>query len=241
LDADPHAGLDWLEAAAHGGEAYAADAVGDAYAEGRGTARDAAAAQRWWRPAAAEGNAHAAARLGQALLADGEIVEAREWLRKAADQGDAGAQTALRRLAREGQTGVADARRGVGTLAAAARRMDSPGLGLLAAVWDALGHGAPAGVRISRLEAQAQVGDPVAQYQLAERYSTGSWGVERDSTQALHWLRASAEAGNTVAMETLSKVYRDGRLGVSADPLFAQHWRARAQRTGVSADTAASN
>ncbi len=238
LDADPHAGLYWLKAAAKGGDAYAADAVGDAYAQGQGTAPDTTTAEQWWSRAAAAGNAHAQARLGKALLADGKTDQARDWLRKAADQGEAQAQAALRDLTSQEQASVADARHGENSLAAEARRMDSPSLGLAAAVWEALGHGAPAGVRISRLRDQAQSGDPVAQYQLAELYSTGNWGVKRDDAKALHWLKTSAEAGNTVAMETLSKVYRDGRMGVTPDPRQADRWHARAEHTSTSAASA---
>jgi hypothetical protein len=81
------------------------------------------------------------------------------------------------------------------------------------------------------LQTEARTGDPVAQYQLAERYADGAWGVAQDDANAMHWLQASAEAGNGVAMKTLGDVYRQGELGVSPDPASATLWQQRAEHT----------
>lgn len=227
LPMEPQTAMRWLEAGARNGNSYAATALGDAYAQGEGTTADRPQAEQWWQKAATAGDARAQRELGQALVADSKPEQARTWLRLAADQGDAQAQASLRELTRAGLASVDDARRGENSLAASARRLDSPSLGLVAAAWDALGYQAPAGERISRLQAEARAGDPVAQYELGERYAD-AWGVARDDAKAMRWLQASAAAGNGLAMKTLADVYREGKLGVSADIERAAQWQRRA-------------
>jgi TPR repeat protein len=229
LPVDVDTAVHWLEAGAYGGNSYAAMALGDAYAQGEGIAANRTLAEQWWQEAATAGDVRAQRELGQALVADGKPEQARIWLGLAADRGDAQSQATLRELTRAGLASVDDARRGENRLAASARRLDSPSLGLVAAAWDDLGLEAPAGERISRLEAEAHAGDPVAQYELGERYADGAWGVARDDAKAMHWLQASAEAGNGVAMKTLANVYSRGELGVSPDPMRAAQWQQRAE------------
>ncbi len=230
LRTDPQTGVHWLTAGARNGSSYAATTLGDAYEQGRGTESDHMRAEQWWQKAAAAGDRRAQRRLGEALITDGRSQQAREWLGQAADRGDAEAQATLRALTRAGLASVTDARRGENRLATSAKRLNSPSLGIVAAAWDALGHEAPAGERLSRLQREARGGDPVAQYQLAERYADGAWGLAQDDVRALYWLRASAEAGNGIAMETLADVYRRGTLGVSPDSARAAQWDARAQQ-----------
>jgi TPR repeat protein len=65
LTADPQTALYWLQRAAHGGNAYAADQLANAYAQGNGTAADPELAQQWWQTAADGGNADTKRHLGQ--------------------------------------------------------------------------------------------------------------------------------------------------------------------------------
>jgi len=65
LTADPQTALYWLERAAKGGNAYAADQLANAYAGGDGTAADPRLARHWWQVAAGSGNADARRHLGE--------------------------------------------------------------------------------------------------------------------------------------------------------------------------------
>ncbi len=205
LAPDPHAALHWFEAAARGGDAYAADALANAYVAGQGTARDPRQALRWWRVAANGGNADAQRRLGQALLAQGHDDSALLWLRRAADRGDSGAHATLVRLYHGGGTGDADLHRGENPLASAGERMDAAGLRLAFAAWHTLALSSPSEQSADALLRRAREGDPVAEYQLGMRYRDGAWGVGRDPQQARRWLQRAADAGNRVAVHTLAE------------------------------------
>jgi TPR repeat protein len=67
LALDPGTGLYWLKRAAQGGNAYAADLVGNAYANGEGTAVNTELAHHWWQTAADAGNVDAKRQLGEVL------------------------------------------------------------------------------------------------------------------------------------------------------------------------------
>jgi TPR repeat protein len=64
------------------------------------------------------------------------------------------------------------------------------------------------------LLAQANAGDPDAEYALALRYRDGSWAVTKNQQESSAWLRRSAAAGNPFAVKTLTK----SRLGQTAVP-----------------------
>jgi TPR repeat protein len=95
-----------LLAKASGGDVAAEVAVGDAFAAGKGAARepgqlaaDYQQAAAWYRKAADQANAAAQIHLAE-LYRDGrgvarDMAQALDWYRKAAEQGDAGAQGTL--------------------------------------------------------------------------------------------------------------------------------------------------
>ncbi len=205
LAPDPEAALRWLTAAGRGGNAYAADAAGNAYASGQGAPRDVEQATYWWRIAARGGNADAQDHLGEALLAQGEDDRAVGWLRDAADRGDPRAHADLARLYREHLASDADLQRGEDPAAALSDRLHFPGLETTFNLWDAIAAGSLEAQSADALLARANNGDPVAEYQLAIRYRDGAWAVPRDPQQSLFWLQRSAEAGNPVAVETLAR------------------------------------
>ncbi len=205
LKADAGAGVRWLAAAAKAGDAYAADALANAYAVGKGVGTDPDQALYWWRKAAEGGNADAQARLGDALLARGDDDTGLDWLRAAADRGDPGARKELARLYQERSLPEADLHRGENALAAVAERSHDDSLRLVLTVWNTVARGSLAPQTGSALIDRARRGDPVAQYQLAMRYRDGAWGVTCDPGKALLWLRRSARAGNRVAIRTLAE------------------------------------
>lgn len=218
LDPDPRAGLHWLIAAGRGGNAYAADAVANAYASGQGAPRDSQQARHWWQLAAAGGNADAQAKLGEALLAQGNRDQAVAWLREAADRGDTRAHSDLTRLYRETGLPDADLHRGDNRLAALGERLDSTGLKAIFTAWRTLEAGSPEVQSVGALVTRAQQGDPVAEYQLAMRYRDGAWVVTRDPQQAMAWLQRSAAAGNRVAADTLAESGHSDNIGPTATP-----------------------
>jgi len=226
---DPRAGLHWLTAAGRGGNAYAADAAGNAYATGHGTRQDMQQALHWWQLAADGGNADAQTHLGEALLAAGGQEQGLSRLRDAADRGDQRAQADLTALYREYGLPDADLHRGENPVAALSERLDANGMKAIFTAWHTLESNTPliepSGDALVDL---AQQGDPVAEYQLAMRYRNGAWAVERDPQQAGLWLRRSAAAGNRIAAQTLA----ESKHSHTADPASAAPSAARSsQRT----------
>lgn len=201
LRPDPVASMRWLKAAAEENDAYAADALANAYA-----ATNPAQALHWWRLAARGGNPDAQAHLGEALLARGEDREGLEWLRAAADRGNALARRDLQRLYHERGLPEEDLHRGDNALSAVAERSNDDSLKALLALWHTVEHGSLASQTGAALTGRAQAGDPVAQYQLAMRYRDGAWGVTRDRHKELMWLKRSAQAGNRLAVQALNEI-----------------------------------
>jgi uncharacterized protein len=199
-------GLHWLERSAAGGNAYAADLVGNAYAAGLGTKADLTRARYWWRVAARRGSADAQRRLGEGLAASGRPKAARSLLRRAADQGDPQAMRGLRSLYAAGQAPAADLERGQDGLDTWAARLHSPTMAALAGTVDLLAATGTGGQSGTVLKRRAETGDPQAAYQLAMRYRDGSWGVLKDPGLSRYWLGRAAAAGNPLAIKALSAV-----------------------------------
>jgi TPR repeat protein len=204
LTADPVTALKLLEAAARGGNAYAADAVGNAYAVGAGGAADQRQARRWWLAGAQGGNSDAQAKLGHALLEQGSDAQGLRWLRAAADRGDAQARDELARLYRERPLPDADLHRGENPLDVVAERSNDDVVRLGLGVWHLLQVDDNTAPTTRSLAQQAAAGDPTAEYQLALRYRDGAWGTRRDPRQAQTWLRRAAADGNHLAVQALA-------------------------------------
>ncbi|MGD8935387.1 MAG: tetratricopeptide repeat protein [Thiogranum sp.] len=202
---DARTSLRWLSAAGRGGNAYAADVVANAFAAGQGAPRNAQLARHWWQLAASGGNADAQTHLGEALLAEGKRDRAVDWLRDAADRGDARAHNDLAALYRQQAVTDADLHRGENRIAALGERLDSDGWKAIFATWRTVAASSPLEQTAGALVSRAQQGDPVAEYQLALRYRDGAWSVTRDPQQAMTWLQRSAAAGNPVAAQTLAE------------------------------------
>jgi uncharacterized protein len=215
LAPDPRTSLRWLSAAGSAGNAYAADLVGNAYATGQGVTSDTRQALHWWRIAAEGGNADAQTRLGESLRAAGDRDGGTDWLRRAADRGDARAHADLVRLYREQGLPEADLHRGDNPVAALAERVDARGLNALFAVWRTIDDNTPPVMGGESLVSQARAGDPAAEYQLGMRYRSGAWAVTQDPQQANFWLQRAAAAGNRLAAHSLA----NARSGTAAAPV----------------------
>lgn len=208
LPRDHHTAAQWLQRAAEAGDAYAAAALGDAYASADGVVKDAAAAQRWWTQAAESGNVHAQSQLGLALTVATATPEQKfagyRWLEQASAAGDTAARTALG--------------------ADPSAPVEASGQGLWSRLTRMFDNLSMNGQSADSLLARARAGDSDAQYELALRYRDGAWGVDADPIQALAWLRQAAHHGNAMAMLALSDAYRAGQLGLAPNPAKAEKW-----------------
>jgi len=214
----------WYRKAADLGHTQAQYELGRLYAQGLGVPRNDTEAAKWYRLAAEKEYAPAQHFLGH-LYASGkgletayleapepppkeqeqasrgqpgsrsDYAEAAKWWRKAADQGDAGAQSDLGWLYTYG--------RGVETNypEAAWWYRKSAGQGNpIAQHW--LGHIYLSGSGVDKDEAEAfewfrqaaEKGNVAAQGDLGRLYAVGR-GVEQDSVEAIKWYRKAAEAG----------------------------------------------
>ena len=87
---DPHDAIRWYRRASELGDAAGMNALGAAYAGGKGVAKDETEAVNWYRKAAGLGDAGAMILLGQAYAYGSGVSkddnEALRWFRKAADE-----------------------------------------------------------------------------------------------------------------------------------------------------------
>jgi TPR repeat protein len=182
----------------------------------------------WLNRLAAAGNPDAQLQLGLAYREGryGLVPDAANggyWLQKAAGNGQRYAADVLAGHPASGTANAAGTR-----LDDLAVELNSPTLVTVSALWKSLGLGLTGGQSSTSLQAKAQAGDPVAEYQLAMRFRDGAWSVNRDPARALYWLQHAAGDGNLLAMQSLSEVYRTGSLGVARDLDKAAQWQERA-------------
>lgn len=87
------------------------------------------------------------------------------------------------------------------------------------------------GTKLEQLEIKAKNGDPDAQFELADAYECGTYGLKKSMTDAIYWYIKSAEGGNSSAMNNLADSYGKG-LGVPKDIEKAMYWYIKAAETG---------
>ncbi|MEG1455955.1 MAG: tetratricopeptide repeat protein, partial [Comamonas sp.] len=80
--------------------------------------------------------------------------------------------------------------------------------------------------RLAALTARAEA-DPRAAYDLGLRYLRGD-GVERNSYQAIEWMRKAGDAGHGPAQFALGRLYFLGFEEMGPDPAEAEAWLSRA-------------
>ena len=84
--------------------------------------------------------------------------------------------------------------------------------------------------RLAALVQKAEA-DPRAAYDLGLRYLRGD-GVERNSYQAIEWMRKAGDAGNGQAQFALGRLYLLGFEEMGPDPAEAEAWLSRAAAKG---------
>jgi TPR repeat protein len=84
-----------------------------------------------------------------------------------------------------------------------------------------------------RMAALTELGerDPKAAYDLGLRLLRGD-GVERNSFQAIQWMRKAGDGGNTEAQFALGRLYLMGFEEMGSDPQEAEAWLTRAAANG---------
>jgi hypothetical protein len=98
-------------------------------------------------------------------------------------------------------------------------------------VLGALGGGDIAsGDELAELRAKAEKGDAVAQYDLAQRYASGT-GIAKDEAAALEWYLKSAARDHVPAFVSLGSVYAHG-FGVKQDWAESIRWYRKAALAG---------
>jgi TPR repeat protein len=190
----------WLTEAAQNGNAYAADQVANMLAHNQ---QDEKQAVQWWHRGAQGGNVDAEVKLAEFDMQNGNDKKAVKWLRVAANDGDPRAHKDLLSLYKVENLPEADLLRGENPVEVLGERVHSTSMKTLFAAWQILRESSTSLQSAALLKARAKEGDPVAEYQLGERYETGAWDVNRDLQQARRWLKQSAAAGNRIAIKTL--------------------------------------
>ncbi|HEX3730080.1 MAG TPA: LysM peptidoglycan-binding domain-containing protein [Opitutaceae bacterium] len=144
-------------------------------------------------------------------------------LRRAADQGDASAQTALGAAYCDGQGVGQNFGQALALFRRAADAHFGPALYDLGLLYEA-GRGVPADAAAAfRCYAEAAgLGVATAQFNLGNMYAEGR-GVDRDPLQAAIWLRQAAGRGLPEAEYNLGLAYEQGR-GMDRDDAQAQRW-----------------
>ncbi len=226
-----------LEASTKKGDADAANSLGWLYATGAGTAKDNAAAARWYRKAADAGLPEAMTRLGL-MYANGQGVtkdptQAVRWYRGAADKNYAGAIAALGTMYELGL--------GVGKDLAEAARLyrKAADMGHHNAMYS-LGSLYAGGLGLPQDDAEAviwyrraaEADHAAAIASLGYMYEKGR-GVFNDDAQAVRLYRKAVDFGQSGAMHLLAGMYLEGR-GVAKDEAAAARLYRRAADLGHS-------
>ncbi len=202
-----------LQARAEAGDPAAQVRLGELYFTGEGAPFDKAEAARWYRVAAAKGNAKAAFLLGFMFeVGDGVPrykVEAAKWYREAAENGDARAQFLLASMYFRGDGVPQDNVESAKWLRLAAEQGHPQAQAVLLKRYYA-GEGLLGGKdeAVKWFRKLAEQGNAFAQYQLGVMYSLGN-GVPKDEVEALAWLNLSAATGDHDYVKARDGLERD--------------------------------
>jgi TPR repeat protein len=157
--------------------------------------------------------------------------EPTEWLRKAADQGFAPAQTELAGRYLQGSGVPRDASEAAKWLSRAAEAGDAMAQGYLAQMYrEGEGVRRDAGSQARFERAAAEQGQVSAQFDLGLLYVSGR-GVEKSDAEAVKWFRLAASGGFVSAMHSLGLMFHDGN-GVKRDYEEALRWYSLAAMKG---------
>src|SRR2546422_724089 len=76
---------------------------------------------------------------------------------------------------------------------------------------------------LAEIRTKAEKGDAQSQFELGAAFHFGSFGVAKDSVEAVKWYRKAAEQNHAIAQHNLGVYYETGR-GVGKDFVEAVRW-----------------
>ena len=160
-----------------------------------------------------------------------DYAESLKWFRKAAKQGNIGAQYNLGVMYTEGQGVTKDLTKAVKWFHKAAEQGHSSAQNNLGAFYNnGIGVAQDYTESVKWYQKAAEQGHAVAQYNLGIMYSKGQ-GVSLDFTEAIKWYRKAAEQGLASAQNNLGNRYKYGQ-GVAQDYEEAVRWYRKAAEQG---------
>jgi len=168
---------------------------------------------------------------GYAGVVEHDYAKAREWLKKAADKGDANAMSSLARLYYGGQGVPEDYAKARELFEKAADKGDANAMASLAWLYSQ-GRGVARDYTKARewFEKAADKGNASAMANLGWLYQNGL-DVAQDDAKAREWFEKGADKGDTEAMSSLGWFYERG-LSVEQDYAKAREWYEKAAEKG---------
>jgi len=226
------AAFEKYSASAKLGFAKAENAVGDAYYEGEGVAKNVREAYKWFRLAADQGYDKGQYNLGYCYI-NGEGVaknvrEAYKWFRLAADQGHDKGQYWLGWCYYKGEGVAKNVREAYKWYRLAADQGYAP-----AQVWVGTLHGLEDNNQVEAVKWYRKAvnqGDAMAMSLLGHAYLTGK-GVEKNYTQAFKYLLMADAGGDEICLNNIGWCYLNG-YGVDKDLNKAASYFRRAAALG---------
>jgi len=169
------------------------------------------------------------------LVRSGELVQAADLYRQAADMGHPGAMTALGVMYSFGRGVQQDDTRALALQKRAAKAGDRQAMLRLGLIY-AVGFGAPADSKTAAgwLRQAAESGDPTGMLFMFFLYEDGN-GVPKDFALSLQWLKKAADNGHVLAQYYLGEAYMDGEDDIlPKDPSEGERYLLMAAEAGNS-------
>ena len=230
--------MERYRASAEQGFAPAQAALGKAYLDGVGVARNQQEAFNWFWKSAVQGNGEGQYGAGNIYAIRGQTDQAIPWYWEAAEQGFAAAQAAMAVVYSSGLGVLADYDRAAMWATRAAQQGDDLGLSMLARFYaqgivvakDMAAARHYFGLRLAKHEPLAADGDPKAQVALGRIYEFGPPDLQ-DYGEAMKWYRKAAGQDYAEAKYRIGQMHRYGR-GVTENLNEAISWLRQAAEQG---------
>ncbi|HEV2335930.1 MAG TPA: TIR domain-containing protein [Stellaceae bacterium] len=248
--------LSWYRRAADVSVAPAQYLVARLYENGRGVSKNLEQARRWYTLAADQGNEDARKALtrldgntppatlsvaeisaaevfanGNAAFERKDYTEAMRWFRKAADQGNVGAQSIIGLFYERGLGVNQDYSQALSWYRKAADRGYADAQVNIGMLYErGLGVPEDAAEAMRWFRKAADQGYAMAQSNVGAHYAQ-ALGVRRDYGEAMRWFRKAADQGYAPAQSNIGLLYASG-LGVAQDLQEARRWMQKAAAGG---------
>lgn len=205
VDEDKVKAVKWYRKAAEQGNDDAKTNLGWCYYCGFGVSENVQKAEELLLDAANEDNNLAMLRLGHIYINDGNATRAIDWYKKAAEHGEAYADTCIGEIYRNGNGIEQNYEKAYGYFKKAANNGEPEAqnyLGLMFLQGEHVKENDEKAVAYFQQAAEQEL--PVAQYNLGSCYYNG-WGTSKDNGSAKFWMKKAAEQGHESAIEFLNE------------------------------------